>query len=211
MMNASKQASPFLPSFFPEGQFSEPFNPNLDIEAKPSLVDETGLRLVEEPPNSERKGVPKPNSPEPDFGWHLITDGIYDLSPSSPVESSPILSPSDTDDSDSEWKWRKRYGDEIDCQKLLVKWEAEMFRRKTRMWPELYFHNAIFESEGGGKLVEEDMNGSVEEDMNGSVEEDMNGLVEEDMNGSVEEDMNGSVEEDMNGLVEEDMNGSVEE
>ncbi|KAL6582797.1 hypothetical protein OROMI_004875 [Orobanche minor] len=132
MMNASKQASHFLPSFFPEGQFFEPFNPNLDIEAKPYLVDEKGLRLVKEPPNSERKGVLKPNSPEPDFGWYLITDGIDDLSPSSPVESSPILSPSDADDSDSEWKWRKCYGDEIDYQKLLVKWEAEMFRRKTR-------------------------------------------------------------------------------
>ncbi|KAL6577460.1 hypothetical protein OROMI_011736 [Orobanche minor] len=176
-MNASKEASPFLPSFFSEGQFSEAFNPNLDIEAKPSLDDEKGLRSVEEPPNSEQKKVPKPNSTAPDFGWHLITDGIDDLSPSSPVESSPFLSPSDTDDSDSEWKWRKRYGDEIDCQKLLVKWEAEMFKRKTGMWPELYFHNDIFDSENkgnknrGGKSVEEDMNGLVEEDMNGSVEE----------------------------------------
>ncbi|KAL6577230.1 hypothetical protein OROMI_011506 [Orobanche minor] len=193
--------------------------------SKPSLADEKGLRLVEEPPNSERKGVPKPNSPEPDFGWHLITDGIDDLSPSSPVESSPIMSPSDTDDSDSEWKWRKCYGDEIDCQKLLVKWEAEMFRRKTRMWPELYFHNDIFESEINGAPEINLITCFAPYVVNGAncdmelfdgfldyaplkflvffiviLEQNLNYLY-----------MNGSVEEDMNGLVEEDMNGSAEE
>ncbi|KAL6543446.1 hypothetical protein OROHE_010068 [Orobanche hederae] len=51
------------------------------------------------------------------------------------------------------WKWRKRYGDEIDCQKLLVKWEAELFRRKTRLWPELYFDNDLFESEVESRLL----------------------------------------------------------
>ncbi|KAL6569713.1 hypothetical protein OROMI_014227 [Orobanche minor] len=145
MMNSSKNIL--------EGQFSEPLNPILDIEAKPSVVDEKGLRLVEEHPNEERKGVLKLDSPEPDFGWHLITDGIDDLSPSSPVDSPPVLSPSDTDDSDPEWKWRKCYGDEIDCQKLLVKWETKLLRRRTRLWPELYFDNDLFESEVESRLL----------------------------------------------------------
>ncbi|KAL6557414.1 hypothetical protein OROMI_017764 [Orobanche minor] len=190
MMNASKQASPFLPFFSPEGKFSEPFNPNLDNEAKPSLVDEKGSRLVEEPPNSERKGFLKPNSPEPDFGWHLITDGIDDLSPSSSVESSPILSPSDTDDSDWSGNGGNAMGTKLIVKNSSLNGRLRCSEERRRCGLSSIFR-MIFLIVSGGKLVEEDMNGSVEEDMNGSVEEEMNGSVEEDMNGSVEEEMNG--------------------
>ncbi|KAL6509684.1 hypothetical protein OROGR_022994 [Orobanche gracilis] len=80
MMNASKQASPFLPSFFSEGQFSEPFNPNLDIKVKPSLVDEKGLRLVEEPPNSERKGASLSTHVSSHVALHINGAPIINLS-----------------------------------------------------------------------------------------------------------------------------------